>query len=73
MKAETETLTEDDYLQIYKDAYKSLPYRSVFGLAKDGRPIYTPYHGNMKTYDECNVDLCNGLVIGEDYAYVSTF
>lgn len=30
-----------------REVYKALPYRSVFGLAKDGRPIYTPYHGNL--------------------------
>jgi len=55
MKADTsaEANTSEDVLRIYEDSYKSLPYRSVFGLAKDGRPIYTPYHGNLKTYGEC--------------------
>lgn len=66
--------TADDVLQQYRDVFKTkLPYRSVFGLAKDGRPIYTPYHGNLKTYSECDVDYCNGLNIGGHYAYVTTF
>lgn len=45
----------------------------MFGLAKDGRPIYTPYYDNLKPYDDCDVDVCNGLMIGDHYAYVSTF
>lgn len=63
---------EADLLQQQKDIYKKLPYRSVFGLAKDGRPIYTPYHGNLKTYGECEVDVCNGLTIDGQYSYVTT-
>jgi len=39
--------TETDVLNGYREQFKALPYRSVFGLAKDGRPIYTPYHGNL--------------------------
>ena len=42
------------------------------GIAKDGRPIYTPFYDNGKTYDSCDVDVCNGMDIGGSYAYVST-
>lgn len=28
------------------EAWNKAPYRSVFGVSKDGRPIYTPYFGN---------------------------
>ena len=75
MKSTDKTLanTKADTLQKLKDVYKKKPYRSVFGLAKDGRPIYTPYYDNMKTYRECEVDWCNGINIGDTYAYVSTF
>lgn len=66
--------TEEDILQQQKDINReNAKYRSVFGLAKDGRPIYTPYYDDLKTYSKCDVDLCNGLVIGDHYAYVSTF
>lgn len=49
-----------------------LKYRSVLGISKDGRPIYTPLHDNGKEYDDCDVDICNGIEIGGHYAYVST-
>lgn len=59
--------------EVMNDAYTShLPYRSVLGISKDGRPIYTPLHGNGKRYDDCEVDICNGLVINGVYSYVST-
>jgi hypothetical protein len=60
-------------MEVYKNSYKKLPFRSIFGLSKDGRPIYTPYHGNLQEYGSCDVDVCNGLKIGGHYAYVSTF
>jgi len=50
----------------------ALPYRSVFGISKDGRPIYTPYYDNGETYDSCDVDECNGMMIDGHYSYVST-
>ena len=50
-----------------------MPYRSVFGIAKDGRPIYTPYYDNGTEYKDCEVDICNGIEIDGHYSYVSTF
>lgn len=50
----------------------SLPYRSVYGIAKDGRPIYTPLKEDGRTYDACEVDVCNGKMIDGHYSYVST-
>jgi len=47
-------------------------FRSVLGVSKDGRPIYTPFHGNGKDYDPCEVDICNGININGVYSYVST-
>ena len=49
-------------------------YRSVFGIAKDGRPIYTPYYNGGRKYDSCQVDVCNGIEIGvpRHYSYVTT-
>jgi hypothetical protein len=49
------------------------PYRAVVGLAKDGRPIFNPYYDNGKSYNDCEVDVCNGHWVGDDYFYVSTF
>lgn len=50
-----------------------MKYRSVIGIAKDGRPIYSPYENNGKAYGDCDVDICNGKEIGGNYAYVATF
>jgi len=33
----------------------------------------TPYHNNKVAYDDCEVDVCNGMMIGGNYMYVSTF
>ena len=49
------------------------PYRSAFGIAKDGRAIYTPMYSNGQTYGYCNVDICNGMNLTGTYAYVTTF
>jgi len=52
---------------------KKHPFRSVFGLSKDGRPIYTPHYGGKKDYTDCDVDVCNGMNINGHYSYVSTY
>lgn len=49
---------------IMVEAWNKAPYRSVFGVSKDGRPIYTPYFGNGYEYDDCEIDMCNGIEIG---------
>lgn len=55
------------------DAFEThLAYRSVFGLAKDGRPIYTPMYDGGKSVDDCDVDVCNGFDLDGHYSYVST-
>ena len=62
-----------DVMESIGNYYSSeLPYRSVLGISKDGRPIYTPLYGNGEAYDDCEVDICNGRMIGGHYAYVST-
>ena len=44
----------------------------MLGLSKDGRPIYTPLHSNGQEYAGCDVDVCSGMTINGQYAYVST-
>ena len=57
---------------IVKESWKRRPFREVFGLSFDGRPIYSPYYNNGKLYEGCDVDICNGLYIDGEYSYVST-
>ena len=61
-----------DFKAIATESYSEWPYRSVMGLSKDGRPIYTPYYGNGQEYDPCDLDVCNGIDVGGHYSYVST-
>ena len=56
-----------------KEAWLNRPYREVFGLSFDGRPIYSPYYSDGTSYSDCDVDVCNGMEIDGHYAYVSTF
>jgi hypothetical protein len=63
---------EKDVKDTITSAYKAKPYRSTLGIAKDGRPVYTPFHSNGKPYSDCEVDICNGMMIGGSYQYVST-
>lgn len=55
------------------ETWSKAPYRSVFGISKDGRPIYTPYYGNGYDYNDCEIDMCNGIEIGGIYSYVTSF
>lgn len=61
-----------DLFEMIRDAWDAKPYTSVFGLSKDGRPIYGPYYGGGKVYSDCDVDVCNGRVVNGHYSYVST-
>ena len=61
-----------DVLDHIIESYVKKPYREVMGLSKDGRPIYSPLHGNGKVYSYCDVDVCNGMWIDGHYSYVST-
>jgi len=47
-------------------------YRSVYGISKDGRAIYSIYYSGGMTYSGCQVDVCNGLKINGVYSYVAT-
>ena len=63
----------DDIVDTVTTAYaKSLPYRSVYGISKDGRPIYTPMSDNGKVVKDCDVDICNGAMLDGNYVYYST-
>jgi hypothetical protein len=42
------------------------------GIARDGHKIYGPYDSTGATWDACDVDMCNGLYINGEYAYVMT-
>ena len=42
------------------------------GLAKDGHMIMGPYRADGTLWQPCDVDECNGLMIGGNYVYVST-
>ena len=42
------------------------------GIAKDGHMIMGPYRGDGTLWQPCDVDACNGLMIGGNYVYVST-
>merc|ERR1712046_69509 len=45
-----------DVKEILKSAYTAdLPYRTPIGIAKDGRPIYSPLKDNGSEYDPCDV------------------
>jgi len=65
-------LREGDVKDTITAGFKVTPYRSTLGIAKDGRPVYTPLHSGGKSYTDCEVDICNGMIIGGSYAYVST-
>jgi hypothetical protein len=56
-----------------KESWLERPYREVFGLSFDGRPIYSPYYNDGTAYGDCDVDVCNGMEIDGEYAYVATF
>lgn len=60
-------------MTISRAACRAIPYRSALGIAKDGRPILSPYYNAGTAYDDCEVDVCNGRDINGHYQYVSTF
>ena len=62
-----------DVVDSITEAFETnLSYRSVFGLAKDGRPVYTPLHSGGIAMDDCDVDVCNGFDLNGHYSYVTT-
>lgn len=62
-----------DVIALSQKGYSNLQYRSVYGISKDGRPIYTPYHTGGEMYTACQVDVCNGLEVNGYYSYVATY
>lgn len=63
-----------DFQDYMKTGWLAVPYQSAFAVSKDGRPIYTPYHNNGVTRENCNVDVCNGFNDANgNYAYQTTF
>ena len=52
-----------DIKESMQESWLVRPYREVFGLSFDGRPIYSPYYSNGIAYSDCEVDVCNGIEI----------
>jgi hypothetical protein len=42
------------------------------GIAKDGHMIVGPFKSTGTLWQPCDVDICNGVVINNQYVYVST-
>lgn len=57
------------YILKAKSSQKTL---TPIGIARDGHKIYGPYDEDGNTWDPCDVDMCNGLIIDGEYAYVMT-
>jgi hypothetical protein len=57
-------------------SYSNIPYahrvREVVGIALDGRKIYGPFNNAGGFYLRSDVDICNGMIIDGEYAYVMT-
>lgn len=49
--------------------YKGL---NVIGIARDGHMIIGPFNSELKLWQPCQVDFCNGVTIGGSYYYAST-
>ena len=64
------------YLNKWKHALAAydpmLHAERVIGIAKDGRFIYGPFKSDGTEWQPCDVDICNGRLIDDKYAYVST-
>ncbi|CDW87712.1 lipoprotein [Stylonychia lemnae] len=42
------------------------------GIARDGRKILGPYKADGSVWSACEVDLCNGAYVNNEYVYVTT-
>lgn len=42
------------------------------GIARDGHKIFGPYDADGVAWDPCDVNVCNGITIEGEYAYVMT-
>ena len=58
--------------EMIKDSWKDYPFRTVIGIAKDGRPILSPFKDGGKLYSDCEVDVCNGITVDGKYMYATT-
>jgi hypothetical protein len=63
---------KDDIAHFIANSWSKKPFRTALGVSKDGRVIYSPLYNNGSAYASCDVDLCNGRLIGGQYAYVAT-
>lgn len=49
------------------------PNLNPIGIAKDGHVIYGPYKEDGTIWNHCDLDICNGIWLGDDiYAYAAT-
>lgn len=63
---------DGDIVERIEEGFADMQYRSVLGISKDGRPMYSMYYDNGNEYDPCDLDVCNGLEVNGNYVYVST-
>ena len=64
---------QGDKVEAVRTAYgTSMRYRTPIGVSRDGRPMYSPMFNDGEEYDPCDVDICNGMMVGGHYSYVST-
>jgi hypothetical protein len=59
------------YIQ-FVEGYWPEPTLTPIGLAFDGRVIYGPFDANGRLWQPCDVDVCNGLYLNNEYVYVAT-
>lgn len=45
---------------------------SPIGIALDGHAIYSPWKSTSSQWDQCDVDVCNGLTVNGVYGYATT-
>ena len=62
----------NDSITTYGAAYYSDKGVLALGIVKDGHIVYSPYKEDGTLYSYCDVDVCNGLTLGDNYAYVAT-
>ena len=58
----------------YATNYTATANRTVkaIGLSKDGYLIYGPFKSDGTFWQPCDLDVCNGKIINDNYAYVAS-
>jgi len=59
-------------IQDYGSAYYQDKGVEALAILKDGHILYSPYKSDGTLYSYCDVDVCNGKVMGDIYGYVAT-